>query len=41
MAAKRNGFGIVTVQEYFDENDRSTIPRILTILLKKMSAPNE
>ncbi|MDX2282277.1 MAG: class I SAM-dependent methyltransferase [Saprospiraceae bacterium] len=36
MAAKRNGFGIVTVQEYFDENDRSTIPRILTILLKKI-----
>ena len=33
-AARKNGFEIVDIQEYFDENDRNTVPRILTILLK-------
>ncbi len=33
-AAKQFGFGIVNMDEYFDENDRAVIPRILTILLK-------
>ena len=35
QAAKNNGFEIVEVQEYFDDNDRTGIPRILTLLLKK------
>lgn len=34
-AATRNGFRIVSISEYFDDNDKSTIPRILTILLQK------
>ena len=36
-AAKKNGFQIVHVAEYFDNNDRTTIPRILALLLKKQS----
>ncbi len=35
QAAKNNGFDVVDVQEYFDDNDRTSIPRILTLLLKK------
>lgn len=35
QSAKKYGFQIVDVNEYFDETDRNTIPRILTILLKK------
>lgn len=34
-AAARNGFGIVQVSEFFDDNDRAGIPRILTLLFKK------
>lgn len=34
--AKKHSFEIVTINEYFDNNDRSTIPRIFTLLLKKM-----
>lgn len=34
-AAKNNDFEIVDIAEYFDENDRSNIPRILTLLLRK------
>lgn len=34
-AAKNNGFRIIEIQEYFDDNDRNTIPRILTLLLRK------
>ena len=33
--ATKYGLAIVQVKEYFDDNDRSTIPRILTLLLKK------
>lgn len=33
--ALENGFTVVNINEYFDEDDRSTIPRILTILLQK------
>lgn len=33
-AAKKHGFALVDVDEYFDHTDRSDIPRILTILLK-------
>lgn len=33
--AKQNGFEIVDISEYFDGEDKSTLPRILTVLLKK------
>ena len=31
----KHGFNIVLVKEYFDENDRKNIPRILTLLMQK------
>jgi len=34
QAAKKYGFTIMLINEYFDEGDRNTIPRILSILLK-------
>ena len=34
QAAKRYGFTIIHINEYFDDGDRNTIPRILSILLK-------
>ncbi len=34
QAAKKYGFTIVQINEYFDEGDRNAIPRILSILLK-------
>jgi hypothetical protein len=34
-AAKNNGFGLENLTEYFDEDDRNTIPRILTLLFRK------
>lgn len=37
-AAKANGFELVEINEYFDGNDRSTIPRILNLLLIKKPA---
>lgn len=33
QAAKKYGFAIMHISEYFDEGDRNTIPRILSILL--------
>lgn len=36
-AALHNGFTIIAINEYFDDNDRNTIPRILTMLFKKIS----
>lgn len=33
--AKKYGFEIMSINEYFDDNDHHTIPRILTILFKK------
>ena len=33
--AKKHGLEIIDINEYFDSNDRNTIPRILTILFKK------
>lgn len=33
--AKNNGFEIVRINEYFDDGDRTTVPRILTLLLRK------
>jgi ubiquinone/menaquinone biosynthesis C-methylase UbiE len=35
IAAKNNGFRIIEVLEFFDNNDIKTIPRILTLLLRK------
>lgn len=35
QSAKINGFEIININEYFDDNDRTNIPRILTLLLKK------
>lgn len=35
QAAKKYHFNIVNINEYFDEDDRSVIPRIITILLQK------
>jgi ubiquinone/menaquinone biosynthesis C-methylase UbiE len=34
QAAKNNGFEIININEYFDEDDRSILPRILSILFK-------
>jgi ubiquinone/menaquinone biosynthesis C-methylase UbiE len=33
--ANKYGFSVACINEYFDNNDRSTIPRILTLLLKR------
>jgi len=35
--AEKYGFDIIKVNEYFDENDRTAIPRILTLLFRKTS----
>ncbi|MCZ8217204.1 MAG: SAM-dependent methyltransferase, partial [Cyclobacteriaceae bacterium] len=35
QAAKKYGFEIIDLQEYFDNDDRTTIPRILTLLFEK------
>jgi predicted TPR repeat methyltransferase len=35
-AAKKHGLEVINVNEYFDDNDRTTMPRILTLLLKKI-----
>jgi ubiquinone/menaquinone biosynthesis C-methylase UbiE len=34
-AAKNNGFDCVDINEWFDDNDRTSIPRILTMIFKK------
>lgn len=36
QSAKRYGFKIVDVDEYFDEDSETEIPRILTLLLRKL-----
>lgn len=35
-AAKAHGFAIADINEYFDQDDRTNIPRILVLLLKKI-----
>ena len=35
LSAKENGFSIQDINEYFDDDNRNEMPRILTILLKK------
>jgi ubiquinone/menaquinone biosynthesis C-methylase UbiE len=34
-AAQRNGLQVVTIEEFFDDNDRSGVPRILGMVLRK------
>jgi ubiquinone/menaquinone biosynthesis C-methylase UbiE len=36
IAAKHNGFEILDLAECFDDNDRTSIPRIITLLLRKI-----
>jgi ubiquinone/menaquinone biosynthesis C-methylase UbiE len=36
QTAKKHKFTIIDINEYFDDNDSATIPRILTLLLKKI-----
>ncbi|GAB2531873.1 class I SAM-dependent DNA methyltransferase [Rufibacter soli] len=38
QAASDNGFSLELVQEYFDEDDRTTVPRILTLLFKRSNS---
>ena len=38
-AAKTQRLALVDVAEYFDNDDRTSLPRILTILFKKIDAP--
>ncbi len=35
-AAKKHGLELVKLNEYFDDDDRNTIPRILTLIFKKV-----
>ncbi|HEV8507630.1 MAG TPA: class I SAM-dependent methyltransferase [Chitinophagaceae bacterium] len=35
LSAKQNGFEIIDIAEYFDENDKTIIPRIIALLLRK------
>jgi 2-polyprenyl-3-methyl-5-hydroxy-6-metoxy-1,4-benzoquinol methylase len=35
-AAKMNGFELILLDEFFDDNDKTNIPRILTLLFKKL-----
>lgn len=34
-SAKKYNFQLIDINEYFDENDKNTIPRILTMIFKK------
>ena len=36
IAARMNGLVLIDLQEYFDDDDRNGIPRILTLLLQKI-----
>ena len=36
IAAKQNGFEILDLVEYFDDNDRTSIPRVFKLILKKV-----
>jgi len=37
-AAERNGLSMVRLAEYFDDNNRTSIPRILSILFRKLKS---
>jgi ubiquinone/menaquinone biosynthesis C-methylase UbiE len=36
QSAKKHGLEIVDINEFFDDNNRASLPRILTLLLKKI-----
>ena len=36
QAAKKHGLALIDINEYFDDNDHTTVPRILTLLLQKI-----
>ncbi|ARS34019.1 class I SAM-dependent methyltransferase [Pontibacter actiniarum] len=36
QAAKQHGLKLIDLNEYFDDNDRTSIPRILTLLLQRV-----
>ena len=36
QSAKKNGFEIEDINEFFDDNNRTNLPRILTLLFKKV-----
>ena len=38
FAAKKCGLGLIAVNEYFDENDRTTMPRVLVLVFRKKSS---
>ncbi len=38
QAAKNHAFDVVDIHEYFDDDDRTAIPRILSILFKKANS---
>lgn len=40
QSAKQNGFEILDIAEYFDNNDKTRVPRIITMLLRKNGNPN-
>jgi hypothetical protein len=35
LSAKQNGFEIMDIAEYFDDNNSTSIPRILTLVFRK------
>ncbi|MCY7328240.1 MAG: hypothetical protein LH618_06810 [Saprospiraceae bacterium] len=38
-AASRNGFACIQLNEWFDDDDRTTIPRLLTMVFAKRERP--
>ena len=38
QTAKRHGFGLVDLDEYFDEDDRAQVPRIIALLFRKQKS---
>lgn len=36
QAAKKHGLSLLAINEYFDDDDRNTTPRILSLLLRKL-----
>ncbi len=36
QSARHNGFNILDINEYFDDDNKTTIPRILTLLFQKL-----
>lgn len=40
-AAKNNHFELIKINEYFDDNNRNNIPRILTLVFRKSNTPTK